>query len=135
ATVHPTSAGRAVRDREVQAISSQLVEEAALQGTESDVDVAVDDTAEPPGPYRVGPAGEHGLHVARGRPVPHARLVAGAGELVLVQFGGQIHESPRHCRDGDGIEGGDLGGVELPRPAGLDSLDVPLARGENLSLR
>jgi hypothetical protein len=80
ATVDPAATRRAVGNGKPEAIRVEELQEPALQGTEGDVDVSLDDPPEPAGAGDVGSLLELRGDLGRGGPMEHARLVAGTGE-------------------------------------------------------
>src|SRR4051794_1132951 len=119
--VDAPTARNAIHDRQGQPVSAQQLEEAALQLAERDARLAAHDRAELPGARGVRP--QHGVDLPRRGAVADPGLVAGAGEVVEVERGGEVDE---RLRDGGDRDAAELG-AGRPAAVGGDAPHPPLA--------
>src|SRR5439155_24893984 len=84
------------------------------------------------GTLGVRPAREDGLHLCGCGLVPDAGLVAGEGEAVDGEVGGDVHDGAGDGGDGDAPAPCDIPPIDRACPVNADPLDSPIPRGRHL---
>jgi gluconolactonase len=108
AAVDVPSACGAVRLWQRSSDLAQALEEALLELAERDAYLSAQDRAQLAGARAAPSALEYRLHLGRCRAVAHAGLVAGSGQRVPREYGGQVDERPGRARHWDAPPGRDV---------------------------
>jgi hypothetical protein len=135
AAVDTAAAGLAVGDRKREPFFAQELEKSSFELAKRDANISMHDSAELLRPGAGRSADEHGLDCRRRSAVADPSLVAGTGECIDRQPGGDVDQRAWHDRHGNPVEDRGVAGVEEPRPVGLHPLNAPFRPGDDLRCR